>query len=673
MNQSNIRNFCIIAHIDHGKSTLADRLLEITGTVEKRKMQEQLLDSMDLERERGITIKLAPVRMKYRMARIPAAANGANDLSDSRGEAHSRNPEYILNLIDTPGHVDFTYEVSRSLAAVEGAILLVDASQGVQAQTIGNLYLAIEQNLEIIPVVNKIDLPNADVEKTKAELVHLLGCKEEEILSVSGKTGEGVAELLEAIVERVPAPKSNPNATNDHQNLQMYGSVDSDASVDPDYNLPLRALVFDSIYDTYRGVIAFVRVVDGEIKKGDKVAFMATKTQNEILEVGYFTPKLVASEKLHEGEMGYVVTGLRDLSGCRVGDTITNNLITQSPNNQVIPLPGYKEVKPMVFAGLFPKEGDEYSQLREAIEKLKLNDASLSFEPEHSTALGLGFRCGFLGLLHLEIVEERLLREHGIELITTVPSVAYRVTKTDGEIITIKGAQELPDPNHIVKVEEPWVRVDIVSPKKYIGGVMQLVQEKRGIYENTEYLMGNINVGSGLVPDRDGANGHGNEESVRVILHYELPLASILVDFYDKLKSVSSGYASLSYELTQYRKAEVVRLDILVAEDPIEALAIIVYRDSAEESGRTIVEALKSKIPRHQFEVKIQAALGGKVIASARVAPFRKDVTAGLYGGDVTRKMKLLQKQKKGKEKMKAMGHGKVDIPSEAYLAVLKR
>ena len=631
MNQSHIRNFCIIAHIDHGKSTLADRLLEITGTVEKRKMQEQLLDSMDLERERGITIKLAPVRMNYTL--------------------HSTS--YILDLIDTPGHVDFTYEVSRSLAAVEGAVLLVDATQGVQAQTIGNLYLAIEQNLTIIPVVNKIDLPNAEPEKAKAELMHLIGCKEEEILCVSGKTGQGVPELLEAIVERVPPPSSSQSSVHRSQSL--------------------RALIFDSAYDTYRGVIAYVRVVDGAIKKGDKVIFMATKTQGEVLEVGYFTPKLVASDILHEGEIGYIVTGLRDLGGCRVGDTVTNAEFRMQNVEHVEPLPGYTEVKPMVFAGIFPKEGDEYSELREAIEKLKLSDSSLSFEPEHSTALGLGFRCGFLGLLHLEIVEERLRREHHIELITTVPSVAYRVTKTSGETIVIKGAQELLDPSHIKSVEEPWVKVDMVCPKKYIGGVMQLVQEKRGVYVNTEYLLGN-NVRSDLTSDRDGARGHGTEESdARVILHYQLPLASILVDFYDKLKSVSSGYASLNYEFMAYREADVVRLDILVAEDPVEALSSIVYRDSAEDSGRRIVAALKNTIPRHQFDIKIQAALGGKVIASERIAPFRKDVTAKLYGGDVTRKMKLLQKQKKGKEKMKAMGHGAVDIPSEAYLAVLKR
>ncbi len=665
--QSHIRNFCIIAHIDHGKSTLADRLLEITGTVEKRKMQEQLLDSMDIERERGITIKLAPVRMRVQ---FPIS----NFQFPIKSQIFNDEKAYILNLIDTPGHVDFTYEVSRSLAAVEGAVLLVDATQGVQAQTIGNLYLAIEQNLTIIPVVNKIDLPNAEVEKAKAELVHLIGCKEEEILCVSGKTGQGVPELLRAIVERVPPPPgavisteaTKGSAVEKSHAMQMVsarhaeGVRSLDSARDDESRVPLRALVFDSTYDTYRGVVAYVRVVDGSVKKGDKVVFMATKSQGEVLEVGYFTPKLVACEGLAEGEMGYIVSGLRDLGGCRVGDTVTG-VRDQVSGVRIEPLPGYTEVKPMVFAGLFPKEGDEYSQLREAIEKLKLNDASLSFEPEHSTALGLGFRCGFLGLLHLEIVEERLRREHGIELITTVPSVAYRVTKTKGEVIVIKGAQELPDPTYIKQIEEPWVKVDIVCPKKYIGGVMQLVQEKRGVYENTEYLLG-------------GHLGATEHDSTRVILHYELPLASILVDFYDKLKSASSGYASLNYELTGYREADVVRLDILVAEDLVEALAVIVYRDSAADSGRRIVEALKNTIPRHQFDIKIQAALGGKIVASERIAPFRKDVTAKLYGGDVTRKMKLLEKQKRGKKKMMArLSNSSVEIPSEAYLAVLKR
>ncbi|OGL93223.1 elongation factor 4 [Candidatus Uhrbacteria bacterium RIFCSPLOWO2_12_FULL_47_10] len=656
MEQSKIRNFCIIAHIDHGKSTLADRFLELTGTVEKRQMKEQLLDQMDIERERGITIKLAPVRMNYVLHTTP----------------------YVLNLIDTPGHVDFTYEVSRSLAAVEGAILLVDATQGVQAQTICNLYLALEQNLTIIPVVNKIDLPSADVAKTKAELMHLIGCKEEEILAVSGRTGEGVPELLEAIVERVPAPHPNPLPQGERE-LQKYPTPLMGG--DKGGGVSLRALIFDSIYDTYRGVVAYVRVFDGEIKKGEKIIFMATKAQSEALEVGFFKPKFVPSDSLGAGEIGYIVTGLKDIAGCRVGDTITGYTL-HATSYTVEPLPGYKEVKPMVFAGIFPKVGDEYSQLREAMGKLKLNDGALSYEPEKSTALGFGFRCGFLGLLHLEIVEERLRREHNVEVITTVPSVAYRVSKTDGQVMIIKGAQELPDQNYIQKIEEPWVKIDVVVPKKYIGGVMQLVQEKRGVYVNTEYMLpspqpspirgeGENQVPSPSMGEGDSAMDESGEG--RVILHYELPLASILVDFYDKLKSVSSGYASLNYELTKYKEADVVRLDILVAEDQVEALATVVYSDSAQDSGRKIVEALKKTLPRQQFEIKIQAALGGKIIASERISPLRKDVTAKLYGGDVTRKMKLLEKQKKGKKKMAAMGHGAVDIPPAAYLAVLKR
>ncbi|MBI2552822.1 elongation factor 4 [Candidatus Uhrbacteria bacterium] len=660
MNQVNIRNFCIIAHIDHGKSTLADRFLELTGTVEKRYMKEQLLDSMDIERERGITIKLAPVRMLYEIRNSKSEilnksqilnSNISNSLGFRNSNLGFAGSKFILNLIDTPGHVDFTYEVSRSLAAVEGAVLLTDATQGVQAQTIGNLYLAIEQNLAIIPVVNKIDLPNAEVKKTKAELAHLLGCQEEEILCVSGKTGQGVAELLEAIVERVPPPSSQ-------------SSVHSSQS--------LRALIFDSIYDKYRGAVAYVRVFDGQVKKGDKISFMATRSQGEALEVGYFAPKLTPGDGLSAGEIGYIVTGLRDLSGCRVGDTITkqlNNQATKQPvvqlfSGSVVPLSGYKEVKPMVFAGLFPKEGDKYPDLREAVEKLKLNDAAFTFESERSGALGFGFRCGFLGLLHLEIVEERLRREHEVEVITTVPSVAYRVTRTNGEAYTIKGAQEFPDPSSIEQIEEPWVKIDVVAPREYLGAVMQLVQEKRGVYVNTEYL----------APPLSGGDARRLEaDNTRVILHYELPLAAILVDFYDKLKSVSSGYASLNYELLNYRPTDVVRLDILVAEDPVEALATIVYADDAQAAGRKIVAALKDTIPRGQFEIKIQAVLGGKVVASERVKPFRKDVTAKLYGGDVTRKMKLLEKQKRGKQKMIARGAGKVDIPPEAYLAVLKR
>lgn len=593
MSQENIRNFCIIAHIDHGKSTLADRLLEFTGTVAKREMRDQMLDMMDLERERGITIKLQPVRMNYK--------------------------ESVLNLIDTPGHVDFNYEVSRSLAAVEGALLLVDAAQGVQAQTLGNLYLALEQNLTVIPVVNKIDLPNAEVEKTVQEMVALLGCRKDEVLLASGKTGAGVSEILEAVVKKIPPPKGEALK-------------------------PLRALTFDSKYDEYKGVVAYVRVVDGEVRRGDKIFMMATEMESEVLEVGYFKPKFTPALKLSAGEIGYLVTGLKEIEKCRVGDTITiSNFKFQISN-----LPGYKEVKPMVFAGIFCKDGSDFPKLREAILKLKLNDAALTFESEQSKALGFGFRCGLLGLLHLEIVEERLRREHNLDVIVTVPSVAYRLTRKNGEVSIIKSPLDLPDPTRIELIEEPWVKIDVVSPSQYLGGIMQMVQEKRGVYLNTEYL------------DAD-----------RVILHYEIPLSAVLVDFYDKLKSVSSGYASLNYEFLGYRKADVVKTDILVANEPVEALATVVYRDTVQEVGRRIVESLKKVLPRQMFEVKIQAAVGGKIVASEHLPAMRKDVTAKLYGGDVTRKMKLLEKQKKGKKKMKTLG--KVDIPPEAFLAVLKK
>ncbi len=591
--QDKIRNFCIIAHIDHGKSTLADRLLEFTGTVSKREMKDQMLDMMDLERERGITIKLQPVRMNYK--------------------------NHILNLIDTPGHVDFNYEVSRSLAAVEGALLLVDATQGVQAQTLGNLYLALEQNLAIIPVVNKIDLQNAEVEKTVQEIMALVGCKREEVILASGKTGVGVPEILDDVIKKIPSPR---------------GQVAE----------PLRALIFDSKYDDYKGVVAYVRVHDGEVKRGDKIFLMATETESEVLEVGYFKPKFQTAEKLSAGEIGYIVTGLKEIEKCRVGDTVTG----RGSLGAVQALPGYKEVKPMVFAGIFCKEGDDFPKLREAMMKLKLNDASLTFETEQSKALGFGFRSGLLGLLHLEIVEERLRREHNLDVIVTVPSVAYRITNNKGEVLIIKSPSELPDPSHIKLIEEPWIKIDVVSPSQYIGGIMQMVQEKRGVYLDTEYL------------DAD-----------RVILHYEIPLSAILVDFYDKLKSVSSGYASLNYEFFGYKKAEVSKMDILVATEPVEALATIVYRDTAQEVGRRIVESLKKVLPRQMFEVKIQAAIGGKIIASEHLPAMKKDVTAKLYGGDVTRKNKLLEKQKKGKKKMKAMG--KVDIPPEAFLAVLKK
>ncbi|HCC21827.1 elongation factor 4 [Candidatus Uhrbacteria bacterium RIFOXYC2_FULL_47_19] len=600
----NIRNFCIIAHIDHGKSTLADRFLEYTGTVSKREMKSQILDQMDLERERGITIKLQPVRMNYQ------AEDG---------------DEYVLNLIDTPGHVDFTYEVSRSLAAVEGAVLLVDATQGVQAQTLANLYLALDENLTVIPVINKIDLPNAQPEVVRDEIVNLLGCRPEEVLTASGKTGDGVREVLEAVVAKVPPPTGNSSA-------------------------PLRALIFDSIYDSYKGVVAYVRVIDGAIQRNDNFRMIATEAGGEVLEVGYFRPKMIQAETLQAGEIGYIVTGFKDIEQCRVGDTVT---VDDFFEQKVVSLDGYREVRPMVFAGIFPKEGNDYERLRESMHKLKLNDASLTFDPEHSAALGFGFRCGFLGMLHLEIVQERLRREHGMEIVVTLPSVAYEVSQTDGRQLVAKSPIELPDPSRIASIAEPWVKVDIVSPKDYLGAVMALAQEKRGIYTNTEYLI------------------TGSDGSSRAVIHYDLPLASILVDFYDKLKSVSSGYASLSYELSGYRSADVVRLDILVNGDPAEALSMIVYRDAAQREGRRVTERLKETLPRQQFEIRIQASVGSKVVASSRIAPYRKDVTVGLYGGDATRKQKLLEKQKKGKKRL-GKG-GRVDIPPEAYLAVLKR
>jgi len=593
MDQSKIRNFVITAHIDHGKSTLSDRFLETTGTVSRREMKDQILDAMDLERERGITIKLAPARMGWK--------------------------GHELNLIDTPGHVDFTYEVSRSLASVEGAILLVDATQGVQAQTIANLYLALEQDLKIIPVVNKIDLPAAQPEASRDELVKLLGCLPEEVLFVSGKTGAGVPELLDAVVERVPAPKGDPSAA-------------------------LRAVIFDSFYDDYKGVVAYIRVVDGSLKKGDAVRFAATKAAGEALEVGVLAPKMKQTDMLQAGEIGYLVTGQKDIGGCRVGDTVT------LAGETIQPLPGYREVKPMVFAGIFAKEGSSFERLREAMLKLKLSDSALVFEPERSTALGFGFRVGLLGLLHLEIVQERLRREYGLDLIVTAPSVAYRVAKTDGKEIIAKSAQDLPDAAHLDGVREPWVSLSVICREEDIGVTLSLIAEKRGAYRNTEYL------------------GGGQK---RVIITAELPLSAIVVDFYDKLKSVSSGYASMSYEFCDYREADVVRLNVLVAEEPVEALASLVYRDEAQRVGRKIVETLKDSIPRQMFEVKIQAAVGGKIIASERIPAMRKDMMAKMSGGDVTRKMKLLEKQKEGKKRMKASGH--VDLPPETYLAVLKR
>ena len=592
MDQSKIRNFCIIAHIDHGKSTLADRLLEITGTIEKRKMKEQVLDQMDLERERGITIKLQPVRMKYQ--------------------------DYELNLIDTPGHVDFTYEVSRSLAACEGAILVVDASQGIQAQTLANVNLAVEHNLVIIPVINKIDLPNADPKSVAVEIKDVFGFKDEEILFVSAKNGQNVEAILPQIVNRIPAPSGSGETA-------------------------LRALIFDSKYDKHRGVVAYVRVMNGQVRTGQELFMMATKTKSQSLEVGYFAPEFKKNEFLGSGEVGYIVTGLREVQRARVGDTITT-----AKQGATEPLPGYKDVKPMVFASIFPAAGDDYHILRDAMEKLKLNDASLSFEPENISSLGFGFRTGFLGLLHMDIVQERLSREFGLDLVLTAPSVAYQIKKKDGVQLTIHTTVEMPDPSAMESIAEPWVKLDIITPQKYIGGIMTLVTGRRGIYKTSTFL------------------GPG-----RVNLHFEAPLSNIISDLYDNLKSVSAGYASMNYEFTDFRSADLVRLDILVAGDKVDTLSTIVHRSTVHAEGRRIVAKLKTLISKQQFAVSLQAATGGTIIARETISALRKDVTAKLYGGDVTRKMKLLKKQKKGKKRLKEIGH--VEIPQEAFLSLMKR
>jgi GTP-binding protein LepA len=593
----NIRNFCIVAHIDHGKSTLADRFLEVTKTVSKREMKDQLLDTMDLERERGITIKLQPVRMEYK----------------------HEDTNYILNLIDTPGHVDFTYEVSRSLACCEGAILVVDSTQGIEAQTLANVYLALEHNLILIPVVNKIDLPNSDREKTAQELKTAFGFKDEEILYASGKTGEGVEDILKAVIQRVPAPKGDPEK-------------------------PFTGLIFDSMYDIHRGVVVFVRGFDGELKNRQKIYAIGGKTEFESLEVGYFHPKKEKSDGIKTGEVGYIVTGLRDVSKARVGDTIT--LFDRKTDVQQ--LPGYKHVKPMVYATIFPVSGDDYPILRDAMDKLKLSDAALEFEPINIPSIGFGFRTGFLGLLHMDIVQERLTREYNLDLILTAPSVAYRVLTTAGKDIYIHNPAEFPDPSIIKEIYEPWMLVNIIVPQTYIGPIMEIATQRRAVSKDIKYL--------------------GND---RVDMTFEMPLANIISDFYDKLKSVSSGYASLSYELIAERAGDLVKVDILVAGEPVIALSAIMHRSTAAVDGKELVEKLKTLIPRHQFEVAIQATIGGKVIARETISALRKDVTGYLYGGDVTRKMKLLNKQKKGKKRMKRIG--KVDIPQEAFLAVLKK
>jgi GTP-binding protein LepA len=596
VNTDHIRNFCIVAHIDHGKSTLADRLIEATGMLQKREMKAQVLDTLDLERERGITIKLNAVRMTY----------GARDGSS-----------YELNLIDTPGHVDFTYEVSRSLAACEGAILVVDASQGIQAQTLSNLFLALDAGLTIIPVLNKIDLPGAEPEKRKQEVHDLLGVDPDEILLVSAKEGIGISELLEEIVRRVPAPK---------------GDADG----------PLRALIYDSYYDRYRGAIPSVRVVDGVIREGTKITFGASDSVYEVAEVGYNQLRQVMTDALGPGEVGYVVANVRSVKETRAGDTIFD-----ADNKAPQPLPGYKEVRSFVFAGLYPTDTTEYETLRDALEKLQLNDASLQYEPETSTALGFGFRCGFLGLLHMEIVQERLGREYELELVTTVPSVEYRVHRTDGTIELIENPSLMPQAAMINYIEEPYVKARIMAPAEYIGGIMTLGTERRGIYRNMTYL-----------------------DTARVEFDFEFPLAEIILDFFDRLKTISRGYASLDYEILEYRRSDLVKLDMLINGDPVDAFSVIIHRDKAYEWGRKIADKLRELIPRQLFEVAIQAAIGQKVIARTSVKPVRKDVLAKCYGGDITRKRKLLEKQKEGKKRMKQVGS--VEIPQEAFLAVLQ-
>jgi len=601
--QKKIRNFCIIAHIDHGKSTLSDRLLEITKTVEERKMKEQLLDQMDLERERGITIKMQPVQMQYK-------TNGV---------------EYVLNLIDTPGHVDFAYEVSRSLAAVEGAVLLVDATQGIQAQTLTNLYFALEQELEIIPVINKIDLPNADPEKVKKEIVHLIGCEPKDILAVSGKTGEGVLSLIEEIINKIPAPSGN-------------------------FENPPRALIFDSVYDLYKGVLAYVRVVDGEITKKDNLHMMVTSEESNIVELGHFKPAYESCDKLSAGDIGYIATGFKTVRECRVGDTITlKSEIKNKSFKHIKMLPGYKEVQPVMYASFYPQDGDGYDAMRDAMEKLSLNDNSLHFEPESNIALGRGFRCGFLGLLHLEIIQERLIREFDVTATITTPSVVYKVTKKNSkESLEVYSPLQLPDPSTIEMIEEPYAKVEIITPSKFVGNVMELMNTIRSTYKNTDYM-----------------------DETRVQLTFETPLMDVLVDFHDQLKSVTSGYASMSYEQSGYRESDLVRMDIILAGDRIDAFSRIVPRKWAVKEGKAMVLKLKEVIPRQNFAIPIQAAIGGKIIARETISAYRKDVTAGLYGGDVTRKRKLLEKQKKGKKRMASTG--KVSIPPEAFVKVLRK
>jgi len=590
----NIRNFCIIAHIDHGKSTLADRLLEKTETISKREMQEQLLDTMDIERERGITIKLQAARMNY-------TAKDGND--------------YVLNLIDTPGHVDFSYEVSRSLAACEGALLVVDATQGVEAQTLANVYLAIEQDLEIIPVINKIDLPSADPERVKHEIEEIIGIDASNAVLVSAKSGIGIEDVLEAIIERIPAPEDTSDK-------------------------PLRALVFDSAYDPYLGTIVFFKIVDGSIKNGQKIRFMANKKDYDVVELGYMKPFRVPCNELNTGDVGYLAASIKEILQF-VGDTIT---LAENPADT--PLPGYKKAVPMVFSGMYPVDNDQYHDLKEALDKLRLNDSSITYEPETSTALGFGFRCGFLGMLHMEIAQERIEREYNIPLVTTAPSVEYRVTKTNGEVITIDNPAKLPDAQYRLKIEEPYVKVNIILPNDFVGSIMELCQGKRGIYKNMRYI-----------------------DTTRVNLEYEIPLSEVITDFYDQLKSRSKGYASMDYEFSEYKQSDLVKLDILLAGDVVDALSSIVHKDKAYYAGQKLTNKLKDIIPRQMFEVPIQAVIGGRVIARTNIKALRKNVLDKCYGGDITRKRKLLEKQKAGKKRMKAVG--KVEVPQEAFMAVL--
>ena len=590
MQDVKIRNFSIIAHIDHGKSTLADRILELTGAVSKREMKDQLLDSMDLERERGITIKLNAVRLTYK--------------------------GYTLNLIDTPGHVDFSYEVSRSLAACEGALLVVDAAQGIEAQTLANLYLAMDNDLTIIPVINKIDLPNADIPKVKQELIEVLGFRDEDIILCSAKTGDGVSDIIEAIINKIPAPVVNSD-------------------------LPTRALIFDSFFDSYRGVVLLVKVVDGKIKLGDKIKMMATGSVYEVTELGVHTPRIEKLDELESGEVGFIAASIKDISRVAVGDTIT---LVSNPAS--MPIKGYKKMLPMVFSGIFPVEPNKYDELKEALNKLKLNDASLSIEPENSVALGFGFRIGFLGLLHMDVIISRIEREFNIGIIATSPSVIYHVTLTSGEIVDIDSPNKMPDRAKISDIAEPYIYTSIISPSEYVGPIMELCQNKRGIYKSMEYI-----------------------DQTRVNIHYEIPLSEIVYDFYDKLKSISKGYASFDYELCGYKSSNLVKMDILLNGEVVDALSVIVHADFAYTKGRSIVSKLKELIPRQMFQIPIQASIGSKVIARENISAMRKNVLAKCYGGDVSRKRKLLERQKEGKKRMKVVGS--VEVPGEAFLAVL--